>query len=1203
MLLFLHFSSLTRYFVASKRTQELLPILGHPSCCLPYCDTKSWGAHLSLWKTFSLKLDPFPPLIFPRDFTYLFSNMEDTPSLPVRLPDTPNNNLLNINTAFQDHCLPTLLSTINPCMVLCDFPSRIPYPPPHISIYGLEDFSIFLNAAISQHQSDIYILTQSIYHLRKLLFKPCPLTQPFTFFTRTSNSAPGELKIIEIFNSLPNDTFGKITSLEYLLTFPASLNGKKGPWTKHFDLFQMTLDSRAATSSIQLPTPNLLLHGIMFDECVDNIASASEALAQQNIPHLRQNTIQAKPPSHIETICYKIPITDSENLTTVLNTLDTFTSIHAFNFSAILAASLHSSCGSAINFIPTRLLQSGPLIEVFEHCKIPYLPTHSFLVFIATPTKVEEAILAALDLNVTIPPSFLSAGKRLIFQQVDDSLTARLLPLCDSGVIELQIARIDPCTLSEVYFETSFLNFIKSRFHIINQPQLCIVRDHAGEIREVLSLTSSTDLFNTITRDSLPLLFVHNGTQFALSFLQPLFQAKPRPITNYPFETQAEHFQRFQNTSDSLAARIPWLTPHQQHGGPLANEIITSLSPSFFGDPERPSVFLFSPPPSGFYIIISPFENNIPHFLPDLFPNTNLSIHTIPFHELSFRSPHFVLFDIPPRQPFHLPHLLLSPPKLSSAGWITILPFSACKIIFLVQSPEHLSVLSKYLTKLFNDQSFTIVIGIPTPTIISIDPNPTADTNEDIIMEEEIPNTPEDPTSLPHSHLLLMCYRLLSYFSWSKDFDHPRQRLLNCVAGGLHLADPLIIPFLSAALNTFADDYFSPPLTTLSLFNKLSLGLPESVLNALFPTTLPNQPTQILYLIPIPSFPHSTDIDQLKLYFSQIFDYMPPGLAISLTQSTLLFSSENLALLHLPILAELLSSTFTITSASRKRTSEAKRPLVLKLMSIVIEPDAPDQNGHLPPLTIEKYDPDSCSVTVYDPYKGLYTMPLSNLVSYNIISLILKRTSQKTLICPKLIQQFCALSIKPPTPSSPSSFSIISLFDGSGSFTDVIANALQQWPHAILAAEMDADTRSVVSRVKGWPAHGSVWAFDKKGAHTFYAKDVWDLIQDYCFLLRQFLSLLPPDCVIFVGAGSPCQDLTSIGRGKGVLRLTGDRSVHIHCVWAVLYFLPFTPFWVRTVILVENAGSMRSHMKSYILSLLGIPSSFVTTLIALAGAL
>ena len=83
--------------------------------------------------------------------------MEDIPSLPVSLPSAPSNNLLTINTTFQDHCLPTLLSIGNPCMVLCDFPSRIPYPPSHISIYGLEDFSVFLNAALSQHQSDIYI--------------------------------------------------------------------------------------------------------------------------------------------------------------------------------------------------------------------------------------------------------------------------------------------------------------------------------------------------------------------------------------------------------------------------------------------------------------------------------------------------------------------------------------------------------------------------------------------------------------------------------------------------------------------------------------------------------------------------------------------------------------------------------------------------------------------------------------------------------------------------------------------------------------------------------------------------------------------------------------------------------------------------------------------------------------------------------------
>ena len=73
------------------------------------------------------------------------------------------------------------------------------------------------------------------------------------------------------------------------------------------------------------------------------------------------------------------------------------------------------------------------------------------------------------------------------------------------------------------------------------------------------------------------------------------------------------------------------------------------------------------------------------------------------------------------------------------------------------------------------------------------------------------------------------------------------------------------IPKLTAALATFSVDYFSPPLTPLSLFNKLSIGLPDSVLNALCPTTLPAHSAQILYFLPIPSFPSSTNVDELKV--------------------------------------------------------------------------------------------------------------------------------------------------------------------------------------------------------------------------------------------------------------------------------------------------------------------------------------------------
>ena len=135
----------------------------------------------------------------------------------------------------------------------------------------------------------------------------------------------------------------------------------------------------------------------------------------------------------------------------------------------------------------------------------------------------------------------------------------------------------------------------------------------------------------------------------------------------------------------------------------------------------------------------------------------------------------------------------------------------------------------------------------------------------------------------------------------------------------------------------------------------------------------------------------------------------------------------------------------------------------------------------------------------------------------------------------------------------------------------MLSPKLGAWPNAILAAENDAGTRSVVSKVKGWPIDGTLWTLDKNGAQTFYAQDVWSLIDHHCLLIRQFLSLLPEDSVIFFAAGSPCPDLTIIGRGQGLLGLAGDRSVLIHRVWAVVYYLSFTPFWKRLVILVENA--------------------------------
>ena len=344
------------------------------------------------------------------------------------------------------------------------------------------------------------------------------------------------------------------------------------------------------------------------------------------------------------------------------------------------------------------------------------------------------------------------------------------------------------------------------------------------------------------------------------------------------------------------------------------------------------------------------------------------------------------------------------------------------------------------------------------------------------------------------------------------------------------------------------------------------------------------------FFINLPTCPHASTSEALSSEFSRIFLYLPPSSLLVFSQSSLLFTCEQFQSIQLSHFLDLLSSSVTISEAAKAHTPEQHRAMVLKVCSILLLPPLGSSPFSVPPILVEQHHTDLESVTIYDPTSGVHIVPSSHLLAYQVHAVCFKRGSRTPLICPKLVQRSAALPLPRAIHPKASKFSIISLFDGSGSFTDVIAKALNQWPHAILAAENDPGTRCVVAKVKGWPLDGTLWSFDKNGAHSFYAKDVWLLIQDNCLLLRQFLSLLPEDSIIFVAAGFPCPDLTIIGRGKGALGVVGDRSVLLHSGWAVLYFLSLTPFWRRVVVLFENAGSMQDHMKAYIHALLGIPS-------------
>ena len=152
-------------------------------------------------------------------------------------PDRSNDtNLAMINNAFQDEAtihIPINFFKSSSLVILCDFPSGIPDFGLRSQVFALDDLSYFYNAVLNDSNAEILVTTQQFSTLRKLLFSPFPLSRPFHWFSRVSSSAPDELKIIEIINSLPSQCFPKIYSLSYLSSFTVRLiNNKKLPYDK-----------------------------------------------------------------------------------------------------------------------------------------------------------------------------------------------------------------------------------------------------------------------------------------------------------------------------------------------------------------------------------------------------------------------------------------------------------------------------------------------------------------------------------------------------------------------------------------------------------------------------------------------------------------------------------------------------------------------------------------------------------------------------------------------------------------------------------------------------------------------------------------------------------------------------------------------------------------------------------------------------------
>ena len=862
-----------------------------------------------------------------------------------------------------------------------------------------------------------------------------------------------------------------------------------------------------------------------------------------------------------------------------------------FIFKAIAAS--HSSLPehSQINFLKITRLDPEPLITLFTQANIHYLLLTHFLLFQASPIQIEKLILSAQELDICIPPSFVTVTKKISFEKSDDKIYAKILLATQTAFYEFQIQREDIGSTSEIFWTPDFLKYLDFRFLCQNQPQIKTVKSHQGTIKEVLAFTAPSSLLDTIPMDQIPLTFQFEGHTFMLSFLEPLYFTSPISITPYPFETQIEHFKRFNGQADSNSIRIPILTPHSTKGGPRAQDILNSLSFRLLPECDPPIHYIYSEPSKYFYLFLVSQDSIWIENLNLLFPQKQLKTIDIPVINITYHTPHFVLLKTFSDNTFPIPLIDNPTCKLLNQGWISATSFGSCFLLLLLPSLAIIDSIRQFI--MHHDEHFeqSIIIGFFPPeehildqineTDIAVPSATVADM--DVVSSLTVHDLPT------FSPLLLISYRLLAYFTWNRTFSHVRQRLLEAVSGGLHSSSPVILPILTQCIDTFDARTFTPLPSFTQTFMQLCLGLPEDLQKELFPTLLTPTKRSSSPIIYLESFPLVTSSDQLCHEFKRIFDYLPESSKLIFSQPSLIFCCSTFSNIQKSHFLELFLSKIPITEESKANTSEPTRPIVLRLAALMLEPINPVNPIASPPLIIELYHEDQLCVTVYDPTAGVRSVPLSDLLSYQVIGVHFKRSSTAQLICPKLLQRFAALPIPKGINTSHSKFSIISLFDGSGSFVDVISQALEAWPHAILAAENDPGTRSIVAKVKGWPLDGTLWTYDKRGAHSFYAKDVWALIQNHCLILKQFLSLLPEDSVIFLAAGFPCPDLTVIGRGNGLLGLVGDRSVLIHCRWAVLYYLSLTPWWHKVSVLFENGGSMKEHMKTYIHELLGIP--------------
>ena len=158
------------------------------------------------------------------------------------------------------------------------------------------------------------------------------------------------------------------------------------------------------------------------------------------------------------------------------------------------------------------------------------------------------------------------------------------------------------------------------------------------------------------------------------------------------------------------------------------------------------------------------------------------------------------------------------------------------------------------------------------------------------------------------------------------------------------------------------------------------------------------------------------------------------------------------------------------------------------------------------------------------------------------------------------------------------------LFDSCASTNDLIAEAAGTAPTIFIAAENDPEIRQYVGARNKWNLDGE-W-FPKGSSHYRQLTDVDQLVDNKGAIIKQALAIAPNIPYIVV-AGTPCQDLTTIGKLKGALGLAGTRSIYFYTFHLTLHYLQEALPPQKIMYVLENAASMKSEYRQTIQLVLG----------------